>query len=93
MDTITGSIDLAQIVLYAFFLFFAWLVLWSHARAWHVTRPQPMLRCVPEAQKVAELLADAVTALAPAGFEAPPASAASAERGILRGAAPNAAMA
>jgi Bacterial PH domain len=33
--------------------------LWPHARAWQLRDPQPMLRAVPEAQKVATLLARA----------------------------------
>ena len=30
-----------------------WLNLWPHVRPWQVARPQPMLRCVPNAQAVA----------------------------------------
>lgn len=37
----------------------AWLHLWPHARPWRVKRPEPMLRCVPQAQTVARLLAQA----------------------------------
>jgi hypothetical protein len=37
----------------------AWLNLWPHARPWKISRPQPMLRCVPDAAAVAELLASA----------------------------------
>ena len=33
-----------------------WAHLWPHQRAWHVTRPQPTLRCVPESAQVGELL-------------------------------------
>jgi hypothetical protein len=33
--------------------------LWPHARAWQLRDPQPMLRAVPDAQKVATLLARA----------------------------------
>ena len=72
---------------------FAYLVLWPHARAWHVTRPQPMLRCVPEAAKVAELLADAMSALGAAGFETPRSSARSETQAAPHAAAPNAVMA
>ncbi len=32
----------------------AWVHLWPHARAWHLRRPQPTLRCLPQAQAVAE---------------------------------------
>jgi hypothetical protein len=37
----------------------AWLNLWPHARAWRLARPEPMLRCVPQAAEVALLLAQA----------------------------------
>jgi hypothetical protein len=37
----------------------AWLQLWPHARPWKVAQPEPMLRAVPEAQRVADLLANA----------------------------------
>lgn len=37
----------------------AYLHLWPHARPWRVGRPEPMLRCVPEAAMVARLLAQA----------------------------------
>ena len=37
----------------------AWLHLWPHARPWVLARPQPMLRAVPDAQRVAEVLARA----------------------------------
>ncbi len=36
-----------------------YLQLWPHARAWKLREPQPMLRAVPEAQKIATLLARA----------------------------------
>jgi hypothetical protein len=36
-----------------------YLQLWPHARAWKLREPQPMLRAVPDAQKVATLLARA----------------------------------
>lgn len=38
------------------------VVLWPHVRPWHTVRPQPALRCVPDAAQVAETLARAVTA-------------------------------
>ena len=38
-----------------------WL-LWPHARPFRFSRPQPMLRAVPDAQKVAQLLAEACSA-------------------------------
>jgi hypothetical protein len=36
-----------------------WLQLWPHARPWQLRRTQPMLRCVPDAERVAELLRSA----------------------------------
>ncbi len=37
----------------------AWLHLWPHARPWRVARPEPMLRCVPDAARVGQLLSKA----------------------------------
>ena len=42
---------------------FAYLTLWPHARPWAFSHTQPSLRCVPEAGKVAALLAEAVAAV------------------------------
>ncbi len=39
----------------------AWLHLWPHARPWKLARPEPMLRCVPQAAEVARVLALAWT--------------------------------
>jgi hypothetical protein len=36
--------------------------LWPHARPWHVRAPQPMLRALPDVQRVAALLARALQA-------------------------------
>ena len=33
--------------------------LWPHARPWRLRRPEPMLRCVPDGQRVGRLLAEA----------------------------------
>lgn len=33
-----------------------WLALWPHARPWRIGAPEPMLRAVPEAARVADLL-------------------------------------
>ena len=38
-----------------------WLNLWPHVRPWVVAKPQPMLRCVPNAQAVASLFQKAWT--------------------------------
>lgn len=40
----------------------AYAHLWPHARPWRFRRTEPMLRCIPEAAKVAELLARAMVA-------------------------------
>jgi len=40
----------------------SWAVLWPHARPWRLSKPEPMLRCVPEAGRVATILADALRA-------------------------------
>lgn len=40
----------------------AYLHLWPHARPWHLRRTQPMLRCLPNVQEVAELLGNAWSA-------------------------------
>lgn len=39
----------------------AYLHLWPHARPWRIAQPEPMLRCVPEAARVARVLAQAWT--------------------------------
>ncbi len=41
---------------------FAYLTLWPHAKPWRLARPEPMLRCIPDAKSVAELLARALVA-------------------------------
>lgn len=42
----------------------AYLHLWPHARPWRLAQPEPMLRGVPEAARVAALLADALAGTA-----------------------------
>ena len=37
----------------------AWLHLWPHTRPWCVAKPEPMLRCIPDAQVLAALLSNA----------------------------------
>jgi len=37
----------------------AWVHLWPHARPWRLGRPQPMLRAVPDGERVARLLTEA----------------------------------
>jgi hypothetical protein len=37
----------------------AWLQLWPHVRPWRVARPQPLLRALPQARQVAQLLTEA----------------------------------
>ena len=40
-----------------------YLQLWPHARAWHLHHPQPVLRAIPDAARVAGLLTQAWSAL------------------------------
>jgi hypothetical protein len=40
----------------------AWLHLWPNVRPWRLARPEPMLRAIPDAAAVAELLTDALAA-------------------------------
>lgn len=40
----------------------SYLVCWPHARPWHFRKPQPALRCIPEAAQVARLLSEAAEA-------------------------------
>lgn len=37
----------------------SYLVCWPHVRPWRLAKTQPMLRCIPDAERVATLLADA----------------------------------
>ncbi len=37
----------------------SYLVCWPHVRPWHFAKTQPALRCIPDAARVAKLLADA----------------------------------
>jgi len=38
----------------------AYLVMWPHARPWRMARTEPMLRCIPEARRVAQILSRAL---------------------------------
>ena len=54
----------------------AWLHLWPHARPWHLTRTQPMLRALPQVAEVAAVLQrawSAQTGVAVEPLSAPPA--------------------
>lgn len=48
-----------------------YVMLWPHARSLRVIRPQPMLRAVPEAERVAQLLFQAVREVQPVERQAP----------------------
>lgn len=39
----------------------AYFMLWPHVRPWRLGRPQPMLRCIPEADKVAGIFSQALS--------------------------------
>lgn len=41
---------------------FSALMLWPHLRPWHFARTRPALRCIPDAARVARLVADAAEA-------------------------------
>jgi hypothetical protein len=38
----------------------SYLVLWPHVRPWHAKHTQPALRCIPDAERVARMIAEAV---------------------------------
>lgn len=40
----------------------AYMHLWPHARPWRLAKPEPMLRCVPDAANVAAILSAALSA-------------------------------
>lgn len=40
----------------------SYLICWPHVRPWHIRHTQPALRCIPDAEKVARLLAEAAEA-------------------------------
>lgn len=48
----------------------SYVVLWPHARPWHLRRPEIMLRCVADPERVAGLLAMALDRYAPGRTEA-----------------------
>ena len=41
---------------------FGYAVLWPHVKPFQFAKPQPMLRCIPQSDKVAGLLASALGA-------------------------------
>lgn len=41
---------------------FSYLMTWPHVRPWFMNRTQPSLRCVPEAERVAQIFAEAADA-------------------------------
>ncbi|SEP93564.1 PH domain-containing protein [Ectothiorhodospira magna] len=38
----------------------SYMIMWPHVRPWRLLTPQPMLRCIPDAGRVAELLGKAI---------------------------------
>lgn len=64
-----------------------YLRLWPHARAWKIGTPEPMLRSLPDVDKVATLLTAALLAAVPAGRRVAP------EENAATGFAPEAAAA
>lgn len=65
----------------------AWPALWPHVRPWRLSRPEPMLRAVPDAAAVAQILGRALAAAAsqpaPAAAEMSPHAAAPAQHGAV----------
>lgn len=49
----------------------AYLLIWPHARPWRFKTTEPMLRAVPDAARVAEILAQALLRATPTGEVAP----------------------
>lgn len=47
----------------------SWFLLWPHARPWHLRIPQPMLRSVPEGERVGAILREAIRAAGVSGAE------------------------
>ena len=45
----------------------SYAVMWPHVRPWRLAKPEPMLRALPDAARVARLLADACVAAVPGG--------------------------
>lgn len=41
------------------------VLLWPHVRPWRTVSPEPMLRCIPDAQRVADILSGALRAQFP----------------------------
>lgn len=64
-----GSGDLPLTILGAPKL--GYLALWPHARPWKLVTPQPMLRAVPDAERVAAMIARACLAACPEGRVTP----------------------
>jgi hypothetical protein len=54
----------------------AYLLLWPHARPWRMARAEPMLRCIPDAARVSQILARALAASAGMSVQAAPVTAA-----------------
>jgi hypothetical protein len=42
----------------------SWIALWPHCRPWRFTKPEPMLRALPDAEAVAQVLGRALAAAA-----------------------------
>jgi hypothetical protein len=61
----------------------AYLHLWPHVRPWKLARTQPMLRCLPDAQRVAALLAHAWTQANGSAAAQPVLPAAAAQPGLV----------
>ena len=58
----------------------SWIALWPHCRPWRFTKPEPMLRALPDAEAVAQILGRALAA----ATSVPVTPIAGAERAIAR---------
>jgi hypothetical protein len=63
----------------------SYLILWPNVRPWRILNAQPMLRCVPEVDRVAEILADALRAATAAEQGATPSTSAHNDRADAAG--------
>jgi hypothetical protein len=62
----------------------AYLILWPHVRPWRLAKAEPMLRGVPDAERVARILARALAAAAEQPATAAPSTAAQPAGDIVR---------
>jgi len=64
----------------------AYLMMWPHVRPWRYAQPEPMLRALPDVERAATILGDALAAHAGAPARPIPQAAAASEAPDMRGA-------